>query len=258
MTQTTLSQKKKIKYTLGRDNKIKGDMQRIRISQGCYRQCDNCYEPLEVELYMDVIDKIERNKVVLIDMNILDPRKPVKEILNKLIDKRVNNKKVYYEMGCGFDFTQITPEIAHLIYKGNFGVFNRKNKWSRNIKLAWDRSINEQDILKKSLNNLIRAGFKSKEISMFIIINYRIPLSECDLKLDFLKRYNIKVCPCCYDGGFKVMVPKYWSEKEIKYFSNKCSIHNQLINFGIFPDKNKIKRLQDQFKRLYRGQKWIK
>lgn len=238
---------KKVKYILGKDNKVKGDMQRIRISQGCFRQCDYCNEPLEMELYLDVLDEICKNKVTIIDMNILDPRKPRIQILNELIFKRIDNKVIYYDMSCGFDFTQIDQEIAELIYKGRFGHFNRKGKWIRNIKLAWDRGLKERYKFKDCLNYLYNAGFKRNQISVFMIVNKDIPQYECDLKLDLLKEWNLKINNCCYDGGYKVAVPDGWKQKEIDYFRYKCALHNQNINFGMYPD---LKRAMGISKRL--------
>lgn len=249
--QLMLTKEKKIKYTLGRDNKIKGDMQRIRITQGCYKGCANCYEPYEVELYLDIIDKIEKNKVVIIDMNIIDYRKPRIEILKKLIKKRVNKKKVYYEINCGFDFTQINQEIADLLFKANLGVFNRKNKWEKNIKLAWDRRLKDQTPLLKAIKYLEKAGFKRDQISMYMLINHNVPLWECDLKLDLMKKWNMKVCPCCFDGGFKVAIPEKWSRKQIDYFSHKCSLHNQIMNWDLYPDINRALNTRKKCRGIY-------
>ena len=242
--QQKLTKSRKVKYVYGKDNKIKGDMQRIRITQGCFRQCDYCNEPKKVELYLEVIDEIKRNKVVILDMNILDPRKPRLKILQRLCEKRINQKRVYYDMKCGFDYTQIDQTIANLIYEGYFGHFNKKGKWTRNIKIAWDRGLKEQYKFKDCLKYLYNAGFKKNQISVFMITNKDIPLWECDLKLDLLKIWNLKVNDCCFDGGYKVAIPEKWTRKEIDYFRHKCSIHNQAINFQIYPDIKRAYRIQ--------------
>ena len=48
--------KSKIKYSYGAYNKIKGDQQWIRISEGCIHNCPWCYEPTDLK----VLELIER------------------------------------------------------------------------------------------------------------------------------------------------------------------------------------------------------
>ena len=50
-------------------NKIDESEQWIRLSDGCYRNCWNCYCPKEVVSYS--LPEIKRNKVVILDMNYL-------------------------------------------------------------------------------------------------------------------------------------------------------------------------------------------
>jgi len=51
-----------------------------------------------------------------------------------------------------------------------------------------------------------------------------------------MKVWNVKVCDCCYDGGYKHCTPEFWTGKELSEFRAECRKHNQLVNFGIDPE----------------------
>jgi hypothetical protein len=81
-----------------------------------------------------------------------------------------------------------------------------------------------------------RAGYRSEDLSVFMIVNWKIPITECEKKLDLLKVWNVKVCDCCYDGGYKLAKPMFWTPEQIKRFRAKCRKHNQLVRFKIDPE----------------------
>ena len=91
-------------------DKMDDTEQRIRLSDGCYRSCWNCYAPKEVKFYD--IPEIQRNKIIFYDMNFLhaypDPIKAIEKLGNIKVNKRV----VYYDFQCGLDFTLLTPELC--------------------------------------------------------------------------------------------------------------------------------------------------
>ncbi|KYK22354.1 hypothetical protein AYK24_08400 [Thermoplasmatales archaeon SG8-52-4] len=230
ITQTRFA-KPKINYSYGKYNKIIGDLQKIRITQGCPNNCPYCYEPTNFEYYIDVIDEIEKNKVIISDMNLLSKPK-AKMILKKLIDKRINNKVVYYELECGIDFRFLDPETSVLLYKGRFGNFKKSGKWRKNIKMAWDWGYKDKTRILDAINHLKKAGFKSDEISIFMLCNWKIPYKECIEKLDLLKVLGVLVNDCWFDNQSPPkIIPEYWTYKQIKSFRNKCRKHNQLILF---------------------------
>lgn len=220
----------KVKYSYGAYNKIIGDMQKIRITEGCPHNCPFCYEPQEIKIFG--IPKIKRNKVLISDMNLL-AKKEAKEILCELMDTRVGGKPVKYEFECGVDFRCLTPEIAGLLYHGNFGNFNKAGNWTRNIKMAWDWGYNQHfRKMYDAIERLKMAGFKGREISLFMICNWKIPLQECIQKLDALKVWGVLVNDCYFDNQtFPNVQPIYWKIIELVYFRAKCRKHNQLIIF---------------------------
>lgn len=216
-------------------NYVKGDRQRIELHRGCpwskalghgVEYGGYCYEP---SIYEDFpIPELTKNYVQILDMNLL-ARKDALQVIKELGSKKVNEKVVYYEAVCGFDFRRLTQEIAYALRSSRFVK----------PRLAWDDIIIDQYKIKDVIGFLVKAGYGRKQISLFMIVNWKIPKSECEKKLDLMKVWNMKVCDCCFDGGYKYCTPTYWTAKELKEFRAKCRKHNQLVNFGIDPEVRK-------------------
>lgn len=204
-------------------NKVKGDRQRIETHRGCPNNCPYCFEPTEVEVYP--IPNLERNYVEILDMNFLYQPEIIKRI-GELAEKRVGGRVVYYEEVCGFDHRLMTQEIANELKKARFV----------RPRIAWDGGATDQFKIKDCIDKLMKAGYKRKEIMCFMIVNWNITKRVCDRKLDLLKIWNVKVCDCCFDGGYKHAAPKRWTFDELKEFRAKCRKHNQIVNFGIDPE----------------------
>lgn len=191
-------------------------MKRIQFTSGCLNKCQYCYEPDVVKCYEPIIP-ID-NDVQILDMNFLcNPN--AKNIL-------INLPKKNWEFVCGVDYRRLNQDICNLMKKKGFN----KVRW------AWDYTFNEQKIHKSVLKMFLNAGYKSKELSVFILVNWKIPYVDCCRKLDLLKVWNVKVNDCCWDGGYKIAKPVYWNPEHIKKFRSMCRKHNQLVNFGIDPE----------------------
>jgi len=150
-------QKTKVKYSYGAYNKIKGDCQWIRLSQGCPHQCPWCYEPYQNKIFET--PKIERHKVGIIDMNLLCKH----EALQILKDLPINNgNTIEYEFVCGIDYRFLTKEIAQEIRKHHF----------KRIRIAWDWFYKDQMRIRDALKILYSVGYKSKDIMIFMICNH--------------------------------------------------------------------------------------
>ena len=234
----TLSENPKIEmkiYAKGEYNKFNESEQWIRISEGCPNNCEYCRETKECgkdPIYFP-IPEIVRDKVKIMDMNLIYKPKAL-EILNDLGDRKVDGKVVFYELICGIDWRYLTSEIAEALKRNRF----------KNIRLAWDYGFHFQMKIKDAIEKLKKAGYKAKEISIFIICNWKIPYEECLRKLDLLKVWNVKVNDCWFDNQLSPQVkPIYWKEDQIKDFRKKCRKHNQLVNFGIDPELKNQKKL---------------
>jgi hypothetical protein len=222
-SQLTLAPKIRTTYGKSQYNYVKGDKQRIELHRGCPWGHEYCYEPKIDEDFP--IPELVKNHVEILDMNLL-ARKDVLQVLKDLCLKMVHNKVVHYEAVCGFDFRFLTQDIADWLKLARF----------INIRLAWDGTLSDQYRIKDALQMLLKAGYKAKEISFFMIVNWRIPRVECERKLDLLKVWNVKVCDCCYDGGYRYATPLLWTRKDLTMFRAKCRTHNLLVLFGIYPE----------------------
>jgi hypothetical protein len=222
-TQTVLMPKVLTTYDKPQINYIHGNVQRIELHRGCPWQHEYCYEPnIDVNF---PIPQLTKNHVQIIDMNLL-ARKDILQVLRGLEIARFKDKVIYYEAICGFDFRFLTQEIAEALKKTRFV----------RPRLAWDGPLKDQYKLKDALGKLVKAGYKPKETMFFMIVNWKILYEECLQKLDIMKVWNVMVCDCCYDGGYKYATPLLWKGKELKAFRSKCRKHNQLINFGLDPE----------------------
>jgi len=226
MKQITLNQQKP--YARGSYNKVNDTEQWIRISEGCPNNCPYCRETKECgkePIYFD-IPEIVRNKVKIMDMNLMYKPEAIR-IINELGSKRVNNKVVYYELICGIDWRYMTQEKANALKKSRF----------KNIRFAWDYGLDHQMKIKDCVNMLLKAGYKAKELSCFILCNWLVPYKDCLRKLDLLKIWNIKVNDCWFDNQLSPNIePIWWTKEEIKDFRRKCRKHNQMVLFGIDPE----------------------
>ena len=223
-----LEPNKEIPYSRGSYNKVNEKEQWIRISEGCPNNCLYCRETKECgsnPIYFK-IPEIVRNKVKIMDMNLIYKPKAI-EILNTLGKKRVNNKVVYYELICGIDYRYMNLEKAISLKLNRF----------KNIRFAWDYGLDHQMKIKDCVNLLIKAGFKAKELSCFILCNWKISYKDCLKKLDLLKIWNVKVNDCWFDNQLSPNIkPIWWDIEEIKDFRRKCRKHNQMVLFGIDPE----------------------
>lgn len=220
--QSTLAPKIRTTYGKPQYNYVKGNRQRIELHRGCPHGHEYCYEPQINEDFP--VPELVKNYVEILDMSLL-ARKNSLAVINQLGQIKVNKKQVKYEAVCGFDFRFLTQEIADALKRAHF----------IKPRLAWDGPFLDQILICDAVEKLLRTGYRALEISMFMIVNWRIPYYECLRKLDLLKVWNIKVCDCCYDGGYRFATPTFWTGEQLKRFRRICRKHNQLIVFRIDP-----------------------
>ncbi len=214
-------------YSTGPYNKMNDTEQWIRISQGCPNRCDFCYEPPQMVEFP--IPRIERNKVKIMDMNLLSQRN-ASYIIERLGAVKVNNKVVHYELVCGIDHRCLLPFLAEALKKSRF----------QNIRLAWDFAYLDQFRIRKALKMLMAAGYKSRDMMVFMICNWQISYEECLKKLYLCAIWSVKVADCYFDGQVSPNIePIGWTAEQIKDFRRRVRKHNQLVNFGIDPELKK-------------------
>jgi hypothetical protein len=108
------------------------------------------------------------------------------------------------------------------------------------MRLAWDFGFSQQRTIKERIDMLIKAGYRSKEVSVFVICNWKISWEECCRKLDLLKIWNVKINDCWFDNQISPNIePKFWTKEQIFDFRGKgdsrCRKHNLMIRFRFDP-----------------------
>jgi len=219
-------------YSTGPYNKSNETEQWIRISQGCPNKCPFCYEPSKEVVYP--IPKVVRNYVSIMDMNLLSKPDAV-EIIRQFGSIKVDGKVVYYHLVCGIDWRFLTVELAVALKEARF----------RDIRLAWDFEFSDQYKIKDAIKLLTDAGYKSKNLTVFMVCNWEIPHNVCFRKLYLCAIWNVKVADCYFDGQVSPNIePIGWTAEEIMEFRRLVRKHNQLVNFQIDPevkrDKNQL------------------
>lgn len=211
-------------YSTGPYNKMNETEQWIRISQGCPNGCGFCYEPSE-ELVFPV-PEILRNRVKIMDMNLLSKPRAL-PIIKDLGRIRVNGRVVYYELVCGIDYRFLYMKLAVELKAARFGK----------IRLAWDFGYRDQLKIKAAIFSLMKAGYRDKQITVFMICNWKIAYEECLRKLYLCAIWSVKVADCYFDGQTSPNIePIGWTKEQIKDFRKRVRKHNQLVNFGIDPE----------------------
>lgn len=195
-------------------------MKVIQFTKGCPNNCHYCYEPKEME-YLNPDIPIDQ-PFQISDMNLL-----ANPDASNII-ARCGLSKYSKELICGIDYRLLTQDKANWLKENGF----IKIRW------AWDYNYTQQKIHQRTWKMLVKAGYKPEELSVFMIVNWKIPYVECCKKLDLLKVWNVKVNDCCWDGGYKIAKPVHWKPEHIKKFRAMCRKHNQLVLFKIDPEYN--------------------
>lgn len=214
-------------YSLGAYNKFDDNEQWIRITEGCPHHHEYCYEPKEIKIFG--IPEIVRNDVKIMDMNLLCKPEAL-SIIKELGTKRVNGKVVSYELVCGIDYRFLTQEIANALYDCRF----------KRIRIAWDWGYADQFKIKDAIGKLKKASYKPKDLMVFMICNWKVPMHECWQKLNLCKYWNVKVADCYFDGQKPPIKPVFWTANEIKQFRAEVRKHNQFCLFNIDPELREL------------------
>lgn len=200
-------------------------MKQIQFTSGCPNNCNYCHEPKEIKTYYPDIPEGE-DIVKILDMNFL-ANPYFKFNIARL--KKAKNK--HYELICGVDYRV----ILDLQYKINICSMLKEARFIK-IRWAWDYTFSQQKIHKNIWRTFLKAGYKAQDLEVFILVNWKVPYTECCKKLDLLKIWNVKVADCCWDGGYKIAKPVYWKPEHIKSFRAKCRKHNQMIKHNLDPE----------------------
>ena len=224
-------------------NVIKGDEQWIRLTDGCFRSCWNCYTPKEIKCYD--LPKIERNKVRFLDQNFIYAHNNPLELIRSLPQK-INGRVIRYTFLAGLDFTLFNCKLMEAMKKTRVGRFNNKGNYINGLSIAWDRSYKEKDQIDQAIEMMLGAGYSKRGIQVRMLCNGKITYKECLDKLKFLYSKRIMIDDCWFDNQKRGSIkPIYWTKEECKMFGDSCRANNMAV-------------MQNQHKgldRIYLGEK---
>lgn len=196
----------------------------IRLTDGCFRSCWNCYTPKEVKVYN--LPEIQANKVRFLDQNFLyaypDPLK-----LLESLPQKFNGKVIRYMFYSGIDFTLFTLPILKAMKKARVGRFNDKGHFINGLSIAWDRGFDEVDKINKAIEMMLEAGYSRRGIQVRMLCNGTISYQECMKKLRVLYQNRVMIDDCWFNNQKRGSVkPTYWTAEECKMFGDSCRANN--------------------------------
>ena len=217
----------------------KMDFQIIHGMRGCFRKCKFCGTwKIEPRMSSDrlVASRVVRNHVVFYDNNFLKNRY-IRDVLRELAVVRVKRKRVVYECQSGFDGRIMDQELADLLHDANF----------MNPRIAWDNSYQDWPKRENQVRLLENAGYKRKDISIFMLYNWEYPFEVLERKRLKCWEWGVQISDCRFrplDQTYDNYCPRTvqtnedyyihdkWTDKEIKQFRKNVRRHNICVRHG--------------------------
>ncbi len=227
------------------------DYQIIHASRGCERHCPFCgvwkIEP-EFVPKESIKNEIVKNKLVFYDNNLL-ANPFIEKILKELSELKIKGKPVYSESQSGFDGRLLTLKLAKLLKKARF----------INPRLAWDGPFKGWNKIEKQINILRKAGYKSKDISVFMISNWEYTFEEMELKRKKCFEWRVQIADCRnrpltqefdnYNGraeqtskDYYIHESKGWTDLTVKKFRKNVRRQNICVRNGYKFHSSKLER----------------
>jgi hypothetical protein len=175
---------------LGKVNSHPIDFQIIHASRGCLRKCKFCgtweIEP-EFLPKQSIINEINFPHIVFYDNNLLmNPY--IENILDELIGLREQGKVKWIESQSGLD--------GRILIKKPYLARKMKDAGLRYPRIAWDWGIDQGRHIEKQINVLVRAGYNSREIFIFMLYNHNISFVEMEKKRISCWNWKTQIADC--------------------------------------------------------------
>ena len=226
---------------------LKRSIQIIHASRSCIRNCKFCgvkkIEPeISYKTWGRLKKEIQLNDLVFFDNNFLiNPNH--KDILEGIADHKVNGKVVRCEAQSGFDPRLLTQEDAILLKKARF----------KSIRISWDHGLEQMGKVKRALSYLLKAGFSSKKVGVFMIYNWEYPFELLEKKRKICFDWNVQIFDCrfrpldqLYDNynphakeqtSDDYYIHPNWTDKQIRQFRRNIRRQNIMIRFNFRTQK---------------------
>lgn len=252
-------------YTLLETNPHPLDYKIIHSTRGCERHCNFCYawklEP-EPTSKRSIANEVCSNKLVFYDNNLLK-NKYIDELLEEIANLKWNQRSVRCESQSGFDgrILEERPELAFALKKARFD----------NPKIAWDGDYKQWRHIEKQIEILKGAGYPGRDISVFMIFNWKIPFLEMEKKRLKCWKWKVQITDCRYRPTtqlydyFNARIPQTskdyyihskWTDAEVKQFrrnvrkQNICVRHGFEFHSGLLERKGVAKKLSMELRGL--------
>jgi len=233
------------------------DYQIIHASRGCFRHCHFCgtwkIEP-QITYKKSIRNEIRTNRLIFYDNNLI-ANPYIENILNEISETRINRCAIYCESQSGLDgrILDKKPYIASLLKKARF----------QNPRIAWDGGISEKDKIRNQIEILLQAGYKSKEIYVFMLYNHQsIPYAEMREKLEQCRKWRVQVIDCrfrpldmTYDnynprakrqGPEEYYIAPNWKDWQVRRFRRAVRRQNIAIRLDL-PNGRYIEGMEKRF-----------
>lgn len=214
----------------------------VHTSRGCIRRCPFCgvwkIEP-KFTYKKSIKEEVMSNKVIFYDNNFL-ANPYAKNILREISTLKWNGKVVRCEAQSGFDYRILLkdPELAFLLKKTR----------CENIRIAWDWHYREWRRIKRAIDLLVKAGYKSKDIFVFMLYNWEIPFKEMERKRIKCWEWKVQIADCRYrplnqpfdnynPGKSQTNKDYYihskWTDAEVKQFRKNVRRQNICVRYNL-------------------------
>lgn len=210
------------------------DYQILQTTRGCIRNCSFCgtykIEP-RFEYKSSIKHEIQQKRLIFYDNNLL-ANPCIDNILNELIRLKRHNRIRECDAQSGIDARLLTQEIADKLYKAGF----------KKIRFAWDGGYEEHENIKQQTQLLLNAGYRARDIQVFMLYNYEVTYIESEKKRAYLSKLGVQTAPCRYipltatSDGYnpykqsqtreEYYIHPLWSDAEVRAFKRNCRQHN--------------------------------
>ncbi len=219
--------------------------------RGCIRRCSFCgtwrierkRTDKPVKELIEEIKAVGKRKVLFFDNNLL-AHGEIEKVLKELAELKIDGRQVSYESQSGFDgrLLRKRPRLAKLIKEAHF----------KNIRIAWDNSVGGHRSIKNQIDILESAGYKAKDMAIFMIYNYDMPYEQMLRKLKYCVEWGVQINDCRYrplkavydhynprryragqtNKDYYIHADGGWTDEKVRDFRRKVREHNIWVRYG--------------------------
>lgn len=219
------------------------DFQIVHASRGCPRECPFCgtwvVEPSFIPR-RSIKDLVHKPKLVFYDNNLLlNPF--IEDILHELAELKRQGRIVWCESQSGFDGRVLVsnPRLAERIKQAGF----------RHPRIAWDWGYADHRDVYRQVELLLNAGYKAKDIYVFMLYNWELPFAEMEQKRVKCWEWQVQISDCRYrpldqlvdhyktrrgiEPDYFICTDAGWTDSEVRQFRRNVREQNICVRHGL-------------------------